>query len=243
VLLIGNELLSGRTRDSNLSHIGQRLAEVGVSLQEGRVIADDPERIIASVNELRKVHDYLFTTGGIGPTHDDITADCIADAFEVALPEHPQAAKLLRDYYAAKGIEANADRMRMARIPLGAKLVDNPVSIAPGFRIENVFVFAGVPRIMQAMLESVIPQLRKGAVFEQVSLRCNLPEGVLAAPLRALQNKHAEVDIGSYPGKQFSSGATGAQVELLARGKDALTLEKVHSEMQSMVISLGGELI
>jgi len=243
VLLIGNELLSGRTRDANLSHLGQRLAELGIHLREARVIADVPERIIASVNELRKDHDYLFTTGGIGPTHDDITADCIADAFEVGLPEHPEAARLLLDYYAGKGIEANADRMRMARVPVGATLVENPVSIAPGFRIENVFVFAGVPRIMQAMLESVVPQLRKGAVFKQVSVKCSLPEGILAAPLRALQNNHAEVEIGSYPGKQFSSKATGPQVELVARGKDPLILEKVHSEMQSMVISLGGEVI
>lgn len=241
VLLIGNELLSGRTRDSNLSHIGQRLSSRGIRLMEARVIADVPERIVSAVNELRGQYDYLFTTGGIGPTHDDITADCMAEAFGVALPEHPEAARRLREYFASKGIESNADRMRMARIPEGATLVDNPVSIAPGFHFENVFVFAGVPKIMRGMLESVIPTLREGPLIEQVSLLCNLPEGMLATPLRELQADFPDLDIGSYPGQHLASGNEGYRVELVARGTELQRLESVQSQLRLLVEKLGGE--
>jgi len=174
VLLIGNELLSGRTQDSNLAYIAKRMVEKGIRVLEARVVTDDALVIESCVNELRSRYTYVFTTGGIGPTHDDITADCVAAAFGVDLPIHPEAEKLLLDYFNEREIEANSDRMRMARIPVGASLVSNPVSIAPGFQMDNVFVFAGVPRIMQAMLDSVLPILQDGAVMHSVTVICHV---------------------------------------------------------------------
>jgi molybdenum cofactor synthesis domain-containing protein len=236
VLLIGNELLSGRTQDTNLAWIAGKMVAQGIRLLEARVIADIPDDIVKAVNELRARYTYVFTTGGIGPTHDDITADCIAQAFGVDLPINEQAKSILLEYFKARDIEPNADRLRMARIPVGASLVDNSVSAAPGFRMENVFVFAGVPRIMQAMLESVLPQLGTGPIVHSVSVACNLGEGTLAAALRSLQECHPAVDLGSYPGK------TGelSKVSLVARGTDVEELETVRQALQQMIVELGG---
>ena len=166
IILIGNELLSGRTQDTNLKYIASQLCGHGITLRETRVIPDDHQVVVSTVNTLRHAHDYVFTTGGIGPTHDDITADCVADAFGVALPVHPEAERRLLDFFKQRDIEANEDRLRMARIPEGGELIDNPVSAAPGFRIDNVFVMAGVPRIMQVMFDSILPSLRKGPAIE-----------------------------------------------------------------------------
>lgn len=236
VLLIGNELLSGRTQDSNLAYIAKTMVSRGIRLMEARVIADVPEEIVSSLNALRQRYTYVFTTGGIGPTHDDITADCVAQAFEVDLPVNDEARNILQIYCNERDIELNEDRLRMARIPVGASLVDNPVSAAPGFRMGNVFVFAGVPRIMQAMLDSVVPELASGPIVHSVTVSCNLGEGTIAAALRALQERHPGVDLGSYPGK------TGElfRVSLVARGTDVEELELIRQALQDMVVELGG---
>lgn len=236
VLMIGNEILSGRTQDLNLAHIAKSLTARGIRLLEARVIPDIAQVIVDSINELRGRHSYLFTTGGIGPTHDDITADCVAEAFGVALPEHPDARARLLSYYQARDIEPNQDRLRMARIPEGALLIDNPVSAAPGFHIGNVYVFAGVPRIMQAMLESVLPELATGPVWHSISVTCNLGEGTIASSLRQLQARYPNLELGSYPGK------TGElhRLSLVARGIDPDELQSVRTELQALITVLGG---
>ncbi len=239
MLLIGNELLSGRTADRNLQYIGQRLAEHGIRLGEARVVEDEPADIIAALNTLKKRYDTVFTTGGIGPTHDDITADCVAEAFGVALLEHPEARRRIEEYCAEKGVDVNADRLRMARVPEGGELIENPLSAAPGFRIENVYVMAGVPSIMQAMLETVLPTLRAGRPIHSVSVIGNLPEGEMATPLRAIQTAFPAVSIGSYPGRD-ASGFRGA---LVARGSDPEELEAVAEELRAMILRAGGKLI
>ena len=236
MLLIGNELLSGRTQDANLAYLAGKLVERGIRLLEARIIADIPEDIVKGVNELRARYTYVFTTGGIGPTHDDITADCVAQAFGVELPVNEEAKNILLEYYKTRDIEMNADRLRMARIPVGAMLIDNPVSAAPGFRMKNVFVFAGVPRIMQAMLDKVLPQLGCGPVMHSISVACNLGEGTLAGELRALQERHPAIDLGSYPGK---SGEL-SKLSLVARGTDVDELETVRQALQQMIADLGG---
>ncbi len=237
LLLIGNELLSGRTQDKNLAFLGARLAARGIVLAEARVIADVPSVIISSLNTLRAQFTYVFTTGGIGPTHDDITADCVADAFGVDLPIHPEAEKRLLAYFEERNIEPNADRMRMARIPEGGTLVDNPVSIAPGFSIENVFVMAGVPRIMQAMFDNIEPTLAVGPKIDSVSVLCDLGEGTFAAALRELQTQYKELDLGSYP----MSSEQGRRVALVAKGQDKIALQKVCADLTQMVLNLGGQ--
>jgi molybdopterin-biosynthesis enzyme MoeA-like protein len=239
VLLIGNELLSGRTQDINLAYIAKRMVAKGIRLQEARMIQDVPEVIIGAVNELRARHSYVFTTGGIGPTHDDITADCVADAFGVKLPIHPEAKARLLAYFKTINVEPNEDRLRMARIPEGASLVDNAVSVAPGFRMDNVFVFAGVPRIMQAMLESVLPDLESGPVMFSVTVVCNLGEGSVASALRKLQETYPAVDLGSYPGKVADS----FRLSLVARGTDEAELDHVKGALQQMVVDHGGAVL
>jgi len=239
LILIGNELLSGRTQDTNLHTVANALTRVGIKLREARVIADDAAVIQATVNELRNQHDYVFTTGGIGPTHDDITAENIATAFDVPLIEHPEARELLLAYFASRGVEPNAARMRMARTPQGATLIENPVSVAPGFCIGNVYVMAGVPRIMQAMLDNIIPTLRHGTVTHSRSVLCNLPEGELAAPLEVIAKQYPDTDIGSYPGK---SSAT-FKVNLIARGENEVSVDAAEQKIKQMVIDLGGTLL
>lgn len=236
LILIGNELLSGRTQDKNLAFIGARLAARGIVLQEARVIADIPDVICSTINTLRSAYTYVFTTGGIGPTHDDVTADCVAKAFGVELPVHPEAERRLLEYFESRGVDPNADRMRMARIPLGAELVDNPVSVAPGFRMENVFVMAGVPRIMQGMFDNIEPTLMIGPSISSVSVVCDLPEGAFAGELRALQEGLIELDLGSYP----VSTENGSRVALVARGVELDKLQRAESEFRAMVERLGG---
>jgi molybdenum cofactor synthesis domain-containing protein len=240
VLLIGNEILSGRTQDLNLRYIASKLSAIGVRLAECRVIADNPAAIVDAVNTLRSTYMYLFTTGGIGPTHDDITAQCVADAFAVPLLQHPEAVTLLTNYFAKRGVEANEARMRMANVPKGGELIENPVSVAPGFRVDNVYVMAGVPKIMQSMFEHVLPELQHGSALLSATVTCNLPEGDLSAPLAELQQRFLSIDVGSYPGKYQTEVP---QVALVARGTDAVRLAEVVEELQLLVAGLGGDVL
>lgn len=198
LIIIGNEILSGRTQDANLSYLGKKLAECGIQFSEARVIPDIEQRIIDTVNDMRRTFDYVFTTGGIGPTHDDITAPCIAKAFGVDCIIDPEAKRRLEAFYKDRQ-DLNEARLQMARVPEGASLVDNPVSAAPGFMMENVITMAGVPRIMQAMLDFVLPMLEHGVPLEQRSVVLGVGEGTFAASLRALQEQHPDCDFGSYP--------------------------------------------
>src|SRR5580765_2190347 len=183
ILVIGDEILSGRTKDKNIGYIAEYLTNIGVDVREVRVVPDIEVEIITALNALRHRYTYIFTTGGIGPTHDDITADCVAKAFGVSIDYHPEALALLKANWAARGIEPNEARMRMARIPAGAVLIPNKVSTAPGFRIGNVYVMAGVPAIMQAMLDEVAPTLKTGVKVLSESVRADLREGDIGTPL------------------------------------------------------------
>ncbi len=219
VLVIGDEILSGRTRDTNSFYIVQYLAQIGIETREIRVVADEEAEIVAAVNALRGKHDYLFTTGGIGPTHDDITADSVARAFGAPIAEDPRALALLLERI--KPEDLNPARRRMARIPEGAELVANPISKAPGFWIGNVIVMAGVPAIMQAMLDEVAPKLVKGVrILSEILDTHGLPEGAYAAGLAGLAKDLPEVSIGSYP--KLIDGRFHNQVVLRARDPDML---------------------
>ncbi|MEM9049577.1 MAG: molybdopterin-binding protein [Pseudomonadota bacterium] len=199
MLVIGDEILSGRTRDTNTGHIAARLTEAGIDLCEVRVVPDTQAEIVAALNALRARYTYVFTSGGIGPTHDDITADAVAAAFEVGIDIREDARAVLSANYPDPDKALNAARLRMARIPEGAELIDNPVSKAPGFRIGNVHVMAGVPAVFHAMVESVLPGLTGGAPLLSRSLRVDAPEGRVAGPLGLLAAKNSDVAIGSYP--------------------------------------------
>jgi len=235
VLIIGNEILSGRTQDVNLNHIAVKLTALGIRLRETRIVPDVEAEIVDAVRALSGRYDYVFTTGGIGPTHDDITTDSIAKAFGLPVVVDPTIAHLLESHYGAGKVTPG--RLRMARIPEGATLVDNPVSAASGFRIANVFVMAGVPAIMRAMFDNVAPTLATGPAILSRSVACNLGESMLAEPLEAIQLRHPDVDIGSYP--WFRQGAFG--VSLVSRGTDATLLEQVADEIAAMIRGLGGE--
>ncbi|MBN66806.1 MAG: competence/damage-inducible protein A [Rickettsiales bacterium] len=235
VVLIGNEILSGRTPDQNLSYIGLKLADAGVRLREARIIPDDEQVIIDTVNELRARDSYVFTTGGIGPTHDDITSATIAKAFDVPLIRHPEAEKILLKHYRPEDV--NDARMKMADIPDTALLIPNPVSAAPGFRIGNVFVMAGVPRIMQAMMDYIAPTLEGGPPVRSASMEVFKPEGDIADAVTATQAIYQQVEIGCYPllrnGKLAST--------LVLRCNDASILEECSHHMQQAMQALGAE--
>jgi molybdenum cofactor synthesis domain-containing protein len=235
LVIIGNEILSGRTQDANLAYLAKGLNGVGVRLREVRVIPDVAETIVATINEVRGQFDYVFTTGGIGPTHDDITSECVAQAFGVKLVLNPEAKRRLAAGY--KPGELNAARLRMAHVPEGAVLIDNPVSRAPGFQIGNVFVLAGVPRIMQAMFDGIKHRLAGGAPVLSRSVVCALPEGILADGLGWLQQRYAELDIGSYPFYRRD----GHGVALVLRGTDETRLAAAVGELMVMIRTLGGD--
>jgi molybdenum cofactor synthesis domain-containing protein len=221
VLAIGDELLSGRTRDKNIGYIADYLTGIGVDLCEARMVADDEAAIGKALNELRASYTYVFTTGGIGPTHDDITADAVARAFGVAIGEHPEALRLIRERYAkVRGLELNAARRRMARIPEGGELIANSVSGAPGFRIGNVFVMAGVPVIMQAMMDEIGPRLKTGRIIHSRTVRLNIPEGDIADVLARIQETHEGVSVGSYP--YFTGRKPGTNIVLRCRDETVL---------------------
>lgn len=216
MLVIGDEILSGRTRDANMHHLAGQLTAHGVSLREVRVVADDPDAIVSALNALRDSHDHVFTSGGIGPTHDDITADCIAAAFGVSIGERDDAMAILGAHYKTSGLEFNAARRRMARIPEGATLIDNPVSAAPGFSLGNVHVMAGVPKIFEAMLAGVLSGIAHGIPLLSVSIEVNRGEGELAAPLGEIAQAFPDLSFGSYP--FVRDGRYGAN--LVIRGTD-----------------------
>ena len=232
VLIIGDEVLSGRTQDTNLNTIARFLGAVGIDLMEARTVGDRTEQIVDSLNALRTAHDYVFTTGGIGPTHDDITADAVASAFGVALPEHPDAVAILEKRYGPG--EFNAARRRMARVPEGGSLIANPVTDAPGFQIGNVFVMAGVPKIMTAMLEDVAPRLRTGAVVHARTIRVTgVGEGAIADLLTAAARAEREISFGSYP---FGHGSVGEMgTNLVVRGRDEA---KVEAAVEALLADL-----
>lgn len=237
VLLIGDEVLSGRTRDANLSYIARHLNQIGVQVREARVIPDIEAVIVSTVNEVRARYDYVFTTGGIGPTHDDITADSIAKAFGVGIDHHPEALATLEAHYKATGGEFTAARKRMARIPLGATLIDNPLSKAPGFQIGNVFVMAGVPMVMQVMLDSLTGRLEGGATMQSRTVSGQIGEGTIAEKLGALQQRYPDIGIGSYPyyrGKVFGTS-------LVMRGTDVALLDRVAGEAAALMREFGVE--
>jgi molybdenum cofactor synthesis domain-containing protein len=234
VLVIGDEVLSGRTQDTNTNTIARFLTALGIDLLETRTVGDRKEQIVDALNALRAAHDYVFTTGGIGPTHDDITADAVASAFGVALPEHPDAIAILERRYPPG--EFNAARRRMARIPEGGTLIANPITDAPGFQVGNVFVMAGVPKIMTAMLEDVAPRLRKGAVVHARTVRVTgAGEGAIADLLAAAAKANREISFGSYPFGHGSDGEIGTN--LVVRGRDSAA---VAAAVEALLADLAG---
>ncbi|GLK68168.1 competence/damage-inducible protein A [Hansschlegelia plantiphila] len=233
VLVIGDEVLSGRTRDANSGYIASYLTNIGVDLREVRVVPDDEDAIVEAVNALRARFTYVFTTGGIGPTHDDITADAIARAFGVGIDHDPRAVAMLRERF-ANPADLNEGRLRMARIPFGADLIANRVSKAPGFRIGNVMVMAGVPSIMQAMMDVVGPTLRQGVRIESASIRADAKEGDIALPLAAVQKAHPGVAIGSYP----YVDETGFNTNIVLRSRDPAGLAAATAAVEAMLRDL-----
>jgi molybdenum cofactor synthesis domain-containing protein len=229
MLVIGDEILSGRTRDGNTQYLATRLTEAGIDLKEARVVSDHQPAIVAAINALRGAYDHVFTSGGIGPTHDDITADAIAAAFGDHIDVRDDARALLAAHYAARGMEFNTARQRMARIPDSARLIDNPVSVAPGFIIGNVHVMAGVPSVFQAMVETVLPTLTGGAPLLSQSWRIDRGEGDVAAPLAALAADFPELSIGSYPFQQ--NGAYGTNI--VVRGQDGARIDAALVRLQA----------
>ena len=231
LLVIGDEILSGRTKDVNIGATAEFCTDLGIELREVRVVSDDTDDIVEAVNALRHRYTYVFTTGGIGPTHDDITADAIARAFGVALPINPHARAMLEARWQQTGTEVNAARLRMARIPEGAELIVNSVSAAPGFRIGNVHVMAGVPIIMRAMLETLAPTLKGGRKVMSVTVKAAVGEGTIGGPLAALQEQYPDVKMGSYP--QMGKGRV--MTELVLRSSDPVRLEEAAGKVRIMV--------
>jgi molybdenum cofactor synthesis domain-containing protein len=228
LLVIGDEILSGRTKDKNIGTIAEHLTAIGIRLREVRVVADVEDEIVAAVNELRARSTYLFTTGGIGPTHDDITADAIAKAFGVSIDVDPRALALLQPHYEKRGMTLTPPRLRMARIPDGAELIANSVSIAPGFMIGNVIVMAGVPLVMQAMLTAVTARLKTGRKMHSMSLGVDRPEGDIAETFSAHQAAFPNVSMGSYP----SFGDGRFRTELVLRSTDEIELQTAFEQLK-----------
>ena len=237
VIIIGNEILSGRTQDANLAYIGKRCDELGIRLTEARVIADDETTLIDTVNHYRANFDYVFTTGGIGPTHDDITSASVALAFAKKIIRHPDAVAVMDDYYDTG--QLTEARLKMADVPEDAILIDNPVSAAPGFQLENVFVLPGVPVIMQAMFDGIADRLAGGEPMLTANVATNLGESMMAKELGLVQARYPAISIGSYP--YFRKGKIG--VNLVLRGTDADLLDAVKGALHDMIGSLGGEVV
>ncbi len=237
VLLIGDELLSGRTKDKNLGYIAEYLNAMAIEVHEARMVPDIQEEIVAALNILRARYDYVFTTGGIGPTHDDITADAVAAAFGVGIGHHPEAVAILEARYANTELELNEARLRMARVPDGGELILNPVSGAPAFRVENVFVMAGVPKIMQAMLDNIAPTLRTGKAMQSRTVTVRIGEGDLAGPLSEVQDRFGTVAIGSYPFEDEGRFASN----IVLRSKNEEDLEAAEAAVQEMARELASK--
>lgn len=235
ILVIGDEILSGRTKDKNIGHIADHLTAIGIDLREVRVVADIEDEIIDAVNALRARYTYVFTTGGIGPTHDDITADSIAKAFGVGIDHHPEVKQLLMESFQRRGIEATEARLRMARIPHGADIVPNRMSAAPGFKLGNVIVMAGIPSIMQAMMDIVAPKLKSGVRMLSDSVRANAREGDIGGPLREIANAHPDTIIGSYP---FQDEDKKPNTNLVVRSRDPEKLAAAMAAVKEMLAGL-----
>ncbi len=235
VVVIGNEILSGRTQDENINFLAKGLTEIGVRLREVRVVPDLHETIVATVNDCRQAFDYVITTGGIGPTHDDITSECIAEAFGVGMHRDPEVVALLGSYM--KSGDLNEARLRMATFPDGAELIHNPVSAAPGYRIDNVFVLAGVPQIMRAMFDGSKHLLAGGAPMLSRAVSVMLPEGAIAEGLGELQARYPDVDVGSYPAMRRRRFG----VSVVLRGTDADRLDAALADLKLLLVELGGE--
>ncbi len=240
ILVIGDEILSGRTKDKNIGYIAEYLTNIGIDLREVRVVPDVEAEIVDALNALRRRYSYVFTTGGIGPTHDDITADCVAKAFGVTIDHDPRAVKILQEHFAARNVEVNEARMRMARIPAGADLVENTVSKAPGFWIGNVIVMAGVPSIMQAMLDAVAPKLKTGAHMLSETIRGDVREGDIGSDLGAIASAHPDVTIGSYP---FFDDQNGPNTNVVLRSRDGAKLAVAKAAVEEMLVRARAKLV
>ena len=235
-LIIGNEILSGRTHDVNLKFLGTELNALGIQMREARVVADIEEEIVEAINQCRAKYDYVFTTGGIGPTHDDITADCVAKAFGQKLILHPEAERILRERVKAMGSEVTEARLRMARTPEHAELLYNEVSGLPGFKVENVFVMAGIPRVMQAMFQATTAFLEGGVTLLSRTIGSFVPEGTIATSLGLLQDDYPDLDIGSYP--FYFDGKPGSN--LVLRGPDQARIDEAALRLHDLIVDLGG---
>ena len=235
LLVIGDEILSGRTKDKNIGHIADHLTAIGIQMKEVRIVPDEEPAIIAAVNALRAAYDYLFTTGGIGPTHDDITADCIAKAFGVGIDVDPRALAPRKAYFERRGVELTPARLRMARIPSGAELVENSVSIAPGFMLGNVIVMAGIPNIMHVMLDAATKFLKTGKKMLSSALDLHRPEGEIAQLFGELQQRYPDVPMGSYP--FMRDGKPGTQ--LVLRSTDPERLAAADTELRTQLAARG----
>jgi molybdenum cofactor synthesis domain-containing protein len=235
LLVIGDEILSGRTKDKNIGYTADYLTAIGIDLKEVRVVSDDETAIVPALNALRSTYDYVFTTGGIGPTHDDITADCVAKAFGVPLDLHPEAVAILKERLAKMGGELNEARLRMARIPRGAALVANKVSGAPGFWMGNVITMAGIPSVMQAMLDEVAPKLKTGARLLSATIRADAKEGDVGTELGQIAKANPETIIGSYP---FYDEKLGPNTNIVVRARDPEKLRQVKEAVEAMLVTV-----
>ncbi len=234
ILVIGDEILSGRTKDKNIGFIAEYLTNLGIDLKEVRVVADDEDDIIAALNALRQRYDYVFTTGGIGPTHDDITADSVAKAFGVGIDHHPGVVARFKERF---GDTLNEARLRMARIPDGAELIESATILAPGFKIGNVVVMAGVPSIMQAMMDIVAPKLRVGRRMLSDSVRADAKEGDIGSPLREIAAAHPDTSIGSYP---YIGDDGKPNTNVVVRARDQVKLDAAMGDVKAMLATLNG---
>ncbi len=239
VLVIGDEILSGRTKDKNIGYIAEYMTALGIDLREVRVVPDIEAEVVAAVNALRSRYTYLFTTGGIGPTHDDITADCVAKAFGVALEFHPEAVAIMKERVAKMGGELNEARLRMTRVPKGGTLVHNKVSGAPGFWLGNVIVMAGIPNVMQAMLDEVAPKLKTGAKLLSETIRADLREGDVGTELGLVAKANPEAIIGSYP---FFDDKMGPNTNIVVRSRDPERLAQVKAAVEEMLKKVKAQL-
>ena len=237
MIVIGNEVLSGRTKDKNIGWVAEKLNSVGIDLIEARIIRDNQDVIISTIQELSKKVDYIFTSGGIGPTHDDITTVAIAKAFRIQVKKNKEALRRLEEHYKGTGIELNSARLKMSDIPLGAKLIDNPVSAAPGFNIKNVYVMAGVPKIMQAMLDGVIKTIKNGSKTMSISIGCNIGEGNIAKGLEKIETSQKNIEIGCYP--WFRAGLAGTNVVIRSMDKQACA--QAAEKVKFLIKEFGGE--
>lgn len=235
IIVIGDEILSGRTKDKNVGYIAEHMTQIGIQVKQVRIVADDEDDIVEAVNTLRARYTYVFTTGGIGPTHDDITADCIAKAFGVPLDVDPRALAIIKPHYERRGVEITPARLRMARVPAAAKIIENSLSFAPGFMMENVIVMAGIPGVMQVMLDAAIPLLKTGKKMQSVTMDLFRPEGDIAGPLGAHQERYPTVSMGSYP--FFRDTKLGTQ--LVLRSTDPELLAKAEAELKAELQSRG----